>query len=205
MALAIGTVVVSHAALASPKVMAPVGVVVYAEGAQVSQVAAATGASLYAGDTLTTGERGSLRVRFGTSQLMLGPATVVKLAEAPIGVAAVLQMGVVRFASVGSPIEFRVIGAIIDPQQGTAGEIVIVGPSEFKIASTKGNLDVEIDGEVKIVGEGTAYDVTVPPGPDTSHAKHSGRDKKAIWIPISLILLLTGLLLTAATLSCSKL
>ncbi len=188
---------------AGPKIAAPVGVVTAAQGAQVSQITARDGTTLYAGDTLATDPDGSLRVRFGASQLMLGPGTVVKLVDAMHGVTAVLQHGLVRFAQAGSPIELRVLAAIVRPQEGAAGEVVIVGPSEFQIASTKGALDVEIDGVIKTVSESTAYDVTLVPDPD--HANDKGVIKqKALWIPISIVALLTILAVTASTLSRSK-
>ena len=188
---------------AGPKITAPVGVVTAAQGAQVSQITARDGTTLYAGDTLATDAAGSLRVRFGASQLMLGPGTVVKLVDAIHGVAAVLQHGLVRFAESGSPIELRVLAAIVRPQEGAAGEVVIVGPSEFQIASTKGDLDVEIDGVIKTVGESTAYDVTLVPEPDHANDKRVIK-QKALWIPISIVALLTILAVTSSTLSRSK-
>ncbi len=188
---------------AGPKIAAPVGVVTAAQGAQVSQITARDGTTLYAGDTLATDPDGSLRVRFGASQLMLGPGTVVKLVDAMHGVTAVLQHGLVRFAQAGSPIELRVLAAIVRPQEGAAGEVVIVGPSEFQIASTKGALDVEIDGVIKTVSESTAYDVTLVPDPDHANDKRVIK-QKALWIPISIVALLTILAVTASTLSRSK-
>ncbi len=147
--------------LAASTAAAPVGVVMVSQGAQVSQVTAQNGTSLYAGDTLNTDADGSLRVRFGTSQLMLGPATVVKVAENKNGVALVLQHGIVRFSAAGSPMELRALAAIVHPGEDASGQLSIVGPSEFQIGSTKGNLNVDIDGVDKVVSEATAYDVTL--------------------------------------------
>lgn len=48
-------------AFAAPNTTAPVGVVLLGQGAQVSQITAQNGTSLYAGDTLNTDGTGSLR------------------------------------------------------------------------------------------------------------------------------------------------
>jgi len=193
----------ANPALAAAIVSAPVGVVVAVQGATVSQINAQNGSSLYAGDTLSTDATGSLRVRFGTSQLMLGPATVVKLANGTHGVKVVVTHGIVRFSASGSPIELRALAAIIQPGDDASGQVAIVGPSEFQIGSTKGNLNVDIDGEDKVVAESTAYDVTLEPVPGDPQTAGGGR-VKGLWILISLIALITALGLYAALLSCSK-
>ena len=189
---------------AAPKVSAPVGVVVLGQGAQVSHVDAENGTSLYPGDTLSTDNKGSLRVRFGSSQLMLGPATVVTVAQGQHGVTATLQHGTMRFSAASTPIELHALAAIVNPQQDDAsGELVIVNQSEFQIASSKGNLDVDIDGDSRTVAENTAYDVTLEPVPADPQTVGGGR-VKGLWILIALILLITAGGLYAATLSCSK-
>lgn len=192
-----------RAALAAPKIIAPVGVVVFAEGAQVSQVTAQIGASLYAGDTLSTDANGSLRVRFGVSQLVLGPATVVKLQDAPSGIVAVLRHGVVRFNAAGSPIELRVLEAIVRPQTGASCEVIVMGPRELQVGSTKGSVVVEVDGEERVVSESTAYDVTLDSASTDPNDKRI-RKSKVLWVPITIIAMLTAAFATAATLSSSK-
>jgi hypothetical protein len=190
----------ANPAQAATTAAAPVGVVMLGQGALVSQIPAQNGTSLYAGDTLNTDATGSLRVRFGTSQLMLGPATVVKVAEGKNGVALVLQHGIVRFSAAGSPLELRALAAIVQPGDDASGQISIVGPSEFQIGSTKGNLNVDIDGVDKVVAESTAYDVTLEPAPGQPDTVGGGK-VRGLWILISLIALLTALGLWAALLS----
>ena len=187
-------------AFAAPNATAPVGVVLLGQGAQVSQITAQNGTSLYAGDTLNTDGTGSLRVRFGTSQLMLGPATVVKVVDGKNGVALVLQHGVVRFSAAGSPLELRALAAVVQPGEDASGQLSIVGPSEFQIGSTKGSLNVDIDGVDKVVSESTAYDVTLEPQPADPQTVGGGK-VRGLWILISLIALLTALGLYAALLS----
>lgn len=192
---------------ASSKPVAPVGVVVLAQGAQVSHLTAENGTTLYPGDTLSTDDKGMLRVRFGSSQLMMGPLSVVKIAQGPHGVRAILQRGVMRFSAAGSPLELQALAAIVDPQNDSAsGELVVVGPAEFQIASTQGNLDVDIDGEGRTVAESTAYDVTLQPINASATADPQtigGARVRGIWLLIALILLLTAGSLYLATISSS--
>jgi hypothetical protein len=199
-AITLCLVLSANPALAAPNVAAPVGVVMIGQGAQVSQITAQNGSSLYVGDTLTTDANGSMRVRLGASQLMLGPGTVVKLVEAAHGVSLNLQHGVVRFSAAGSPMELRALAAIVHPEEDASGQLSIVGPSEFQIGSTKGNLDVDIDGTDKVVAESTAYDVTLEPVPGDPQTAGGGR-VRGLWLLISLIALLTALGLYAALLS----
>lgn len=198
---------VGCAAGAGPKVTAPVGVVVVAQGAQISQVAAVNGSSLYPGDTLSTDASGSLRVRFGTSQLMLAPSTAVKIQQDEHAIAVILQRGIVRFSTATTVIELEALDHVVVRPQGEAasGEVAVVGANEFQVSCTRGALIVEIDGVQRIVAESTSFDVTLKDALDEDNAKHSGRRKKlGLWIPISAILITTGVGLYLATLSCSK-
>ena len=193
----------SNCVLAAPNVASSLGVIVDSRGAQISQATAKNGSSLYSGDTLSTDADGALRVRFGSSVVLLGPSSVLKIAQGTGGIGAVLQHGVVRFAVADSRLEFHTLAAIIRPEQGASGEMVIAGPSEFKIASIKGNLNVDIDGVDKVVSESTAYDVTLEPMPADPQTVGGGK-VRGLWILISLIALLTALGLYEATLSKSK-
>jgi hypothetical protein len=203
-----GCIALACAASARPGVAAPLGVVVSAQGAQISQVAAANGTSLYAGDTLSTDASGSLHVRFGRSQLVLGPASTAKIAQAEHAVAAILQHGILRFSAAGAGLEFQALDhVVVRAQADTAsGELAVIGPSEFQIACTRGALIVDIDGAQRVVAESTSYDVTLKDAPDyEDNTKHAGRRKKlGVWIPISAILIATGVGLYLAALSCSK-
>jgi hypothetical protein len=175
-----------------------------AQGAQISQVAAVNGTSLYPGDTLSTDATGSLRVRFGTSQLMLGPATAVKIGQAEHAIAANVQRGIIRFAAAGAAIEFQALDHVVVRAQGDAasGEFAVVSSTEFQVACTRGGLIVEIDGVQRIVAAGASFDVTLKDAPDYD-AQHAGHRKKlAVWIAISAILIATGVGLYLANPSC---
>lgn len=198
---------VSSPLASAASVAAPIGVVLFSAGAQISQVDAASGTSLYAGDILSTGASGSLRVRFGKSQVMLGAHSTAKVDRDDTGVAMILQLGTIRFSAAGDPLSIRALdGVIVRPiQNSAAGQLLLIGPAEFQIAATKGSLEVEIDGEKRIVAESTAYDVKLQPLSFDLDTQHAGkRKRKALWIIIPIILISTALGLTLSALSESK-
>lgn len=203
-ALGVFLALIATPALASPKILSPLGIVVFAQNAQISQISARNGTSIYPGDTLSTASDGSLRILFGASQLMLGPGTVVKLLDDMHGAVAVLQHGVVRFSAAGPPIELRVLAAIVRPQAGAAGELIVVGPREFQIGSTKGSLEVDVDGVKRVVTDTSAYDVTLDPDSNCTSGAHDICKHKGLWVPIALVAILTALGLYGVTLSGSK-
>jgi hypothetical protein len=189
----------------APPSNVPLGVVLTSDRAIVSQVPAQPGTSLFDGDALSTDSKGSLRVRLGNSQLLLGANTAVHLHASPGQVHAVLQQGVLRFSVVGQPLTLQALAAIIRPEESSSGEVLIVGPQEFQIGSSKGNLDVDIDGDSRVVSEATAYDVTLVPADADASPQTAGAGRvKGVWILIALILLLTAVGLWLATESCSS-
>ena len=179
----------------------PVGIVMLSNGAQVSQITAQSGTSLYVGDTLTTDLNGSLQVRFGTSQLVLRGQTVVKLSENDSGLTLNLQHGDIEFSETNSPIHLQVCQAAVTPFQNSSGQLRVVAPSEFQIGSTRGTLNVEIGEDTKAVTEGTAYDVSIQEQqPIDQNTKAGGRNSrlKGLWLVIALIVTINAILIAKA-------
>jgi hypothetical protein len=151
------------ASAASAKPDAPLGVVMLGNRANVGRAAASSGTSVYDGDTLSTDETGSLRVRFGGAQIILGESTAVDLHQQDGMVDLILRHGVVRFAGVpGSPIELHVLQAMVRTKSDAAtGQITLLSSREFQVGSEKGDLDVNINGEDQVVSAPHAYDMTI--------------------------------------------
>jgi hypothetical protein len=151
------------ASAASAKPDAPLGVVMLGNRANVGGAAAASGTSVYNGDTLSTDETGSLRVRFGGAQIILGPNTAVDLHQQDGMVDLILRHGVVRFAGIpGSPIELHVLQAMVRTKSDAAtGQVAVLNSREFQVGSEKGDLDVNVNGEDHIVSAPHAYDMTI--------------------------------------------
>jgi hypothetical protein len=146
---------------------APLGVVMLGNRANVGSAAAASGTSVYDGDSLSTDKAGSLRVRFGAAQIMLGPNTAVDLRRQDGMVDLILRHGVVRFAGIqGSPIELHVLQAVVRTKSDAAtGQVVLLSSHEFQVGSEKGELDVDINGEHHVISAPHAYDMTINMAP----------------------------------------
>ena len=196
-----------HARPSSP----PLGIVTSAQRSLVGQVAALDGTSLYDGDTVATESVGAMRLRFGGSQMVLGGDTMVTLNKSAAGVSATLVHGTVRFASVpGSILELHTLKVVVVRAKGdkpATGQLSVVGPNEFSVGSTKGDLVVSVNGNEREVNESTAYRVTVEdadagaaPGIGTLAAGRSA----GLWIAIAAVAAGTTVALILAFMSPSK-
>jgi len=148
----------SGLALASPEL--PLGSIVLADRAYLGSNLASAGATVFAGDQLSTDEGGALRVRLGNGQLYL-PAKSVAALEAPAGsIAAKLLRGTVGFSSSGeSAIVVRASEVLIRPKtvEPTHGQVQLVGPREMIISSYRGSLEVLVGSETYLVAPNTGY------------------------------------------------
>lgn len=144
----------------------PLGLVIQAEHAQLADAAAASGSTVYAGDSLGTDIGGSLRMRIGAAQLYLLSTSAATLAEASTGVTATLVRGTAGFSSPsGAGIELRTELATIRAKaaQPTHARVTVVSPNELLISSYRGPLAVETDGETYTVAEGSTYRLVADP------------------------------------------
>ncbi len=138
------------------------GVVIQAQRAQLDDVAAVNGATVYASDSLATDIGGSLRVSAGAAQLYLLSSSSATLNDASSGVSATLAKGTAGFSTnSGSAIEVRTPHAVIRTKtpQPTHARVTITGPNELMVTSFRGPLEVDADGEVYSIAEGHTYRV----------------------------------------------
>jgi hypothetical protein len=195
---------------ASP--VAPMGVVVGTQGpANVGRLAALDGTSIFDGDILTTGATGALRIRIGDGQLMLAGNTSVAIHKTDAGVNATLLSGAVRFALVpGSSFEVRTLNTVVVTAKDgkpASGQLSVISPTVFQVGSSKGDLDVSVNGIDSTVAESKAYQVNLD---DDAQAGGSGRSprgagrSKGLWMIITAVIAGTGVGLWFAFQSPSK-
>jgi len=141
----------------------PLGVVLQADRAHVGAGEAQSGASVFAGDILSTDQTGTLRARLGAAQVALLPNTTTAMGLTAAGTSAVLERGTLIFSSAAvNAIEVRASEARIRPKTSQAlAQVTLVGPLEFLVTSQKGELEVIIGSEVHTVAEATSYRVLV--------------------------------------------
>ncbi len=167
--------VVSVALLAAPLwgvPATPLGVVTVAERAQIGSVPAATGATVFDGDTLSTDSVGILRVRAGAAQFQLFPSSTAAVTQTSTGVRATLCQGTVAFSAANAgAIEIQASEARIRPQGNvqTQGQVTLANPKELLVTAKGGALEITIGDETQIVPEATSYRVLIdsldPPEP----------------------------------------
>jgi hypothetical protein len=182
-------------AIAGPS--APMGIVTSAQRAVVGHVNAVDGTSLYDGDILKTEPTGALRLQFGGSQMVLTGGTAVSLNKTDAGVTATLLTGSIRFASVpGSLLEVRTLKAVVIHSKGdqpAVGELSVTGPASFQIGSTKGALDVSVNGVDHTVDASTAYNVSLDGAADNGgngggqSSPRAAGTSGGIWIAVAAI------------------
>jgi len=158
------------------------GVVVASEAANVGDVAAAVGATVFAGDLLSTRESGGLRLRAGTAQLYLLAESDATLREDSGTLDVTLRRGAVRFSSSQEfPLAVRAANALIRPAttQPTHSQVMLAGPNELVVSNFRGALEVVVGNSVYPVPEGTTYRVMLesqePQGPTGAGAPAARR------------------------------
>ncbi len=161
------------------------GLVVQAEGAQISSSQAAPGTSVYDGERIATDAAGSLRVRLGSSQLYLPSGSAATLRHQDSLTKAFVDRGtVVLSAAAGDPIEIRASLAHIVPRAGNKAvtQVTLLGPYEVLVGSQQGELDVTIGEETRTIPEGSAYRIEMDPeeqGPQGVGTKQDKKPRKA--------------------------
>ncbi len=205
--IALAITFASIPALSAPS--ASLGVVTGAERANVAQVAAVDGTSVYDGDILSTDPTGALRLRMGSSQLVLAGNTAVMLHKTEAGGYATLLRGMVRFSIVpGSPMEVHALDSIVVRGKGDSaaiGQLTLESPKLFEVGSSKGDLAVTVDGTEHDVAESQAYRVSLEDSDNGGATNPAGRRGAFwIWFPIALIAAGTTIGLVLAFMSPSK-
>lgn len=162
------------------------GNVLFAQNARLGGVAAAVGATVFAGDRISTETGGSIRVRIGTGQLYMPASSTITLEEYPAGVSATLTKGTVGFgAQEEALIVVKASEALIRPKtsQPTHGQVELVGPKELLVSSYRGALEVVVGTEVNTVPEATSYRVmleTEPQDPQGTGATTAKRNRAVL-------------------------
>jgi hypothetical protein len=152
---------------AAPAGSAPLGIVMQANSAQVSSDTVTSGATVFDGDSLSTGAGGALQVRFGNSQAYLLPNSSVSVHQGAAGFGGTLNGGTVVLSSTGAD-GFNLLadGATLRPAgtQPTTAQITMVNSHELNLVSQKGALEISMDGQTQTVPEGSSYRMVVEPG-----------------------------------------
>lgn len=187
---------------------APLGVVLSADNANVGAGVTTSGATIYDGDRLQTPANSSLRVRFGSGQMVLRQNTLADVHAFPNGFSASLAAGTVVVSSAeGQTFEVLTDGATIRPAnaQPTSGQISRISATEVILTSTRGTLQVTMGDEVKTLEAGSSYKMEVEsedPGPwPNPQNPHPTARNHFLWIAIPIAAAVTGIVIWRALVS----
>lgn len=155
---------------AMPSASKPLGQVLQAERAHVGTAIATAGATIFAGDRLSTDERGRLQVGMSGAQLyLLGDSTAALELSGEGAAAATLARGTVLFSSArAGGMELHVATAQIRAvgEGATIGQVTVVGPKELLVLCKRGALEFAVGAEAERIAEGASYRVLLdPPDP----------------------------------------
>ncbi len=155
----------------------PLGIVIQAQDAHLSNANAAIGATVYPGDALATERDGTLRLRVGPGQLYLAPSSSASLTQNEKVTRVTVASGTVGFVSVTSAdIELQTPIALVRPANGqrAQGQVTVTGPNHMIVSAYSGALLVERNGESRIVEAGKSYNVSFDPNATPSAQQPAG-------------------------------
>jgi hypothetical protein len=200
----------SASLVAAPVCAAPpssLGIVVYADRAQVGAAQASVGATVFSGDRLSTEQSGGVQVRASAARLLLSGASSVTFSQDDVTPAATLTAGSATFSTANSKaFALHVASAVIRPNsdQPTIGQVTVLNPKELIVRSTRGSLSIAVEDDVREIPEGAAYRVVLDPnaadpqGPRGAGSKGYGRPpikaakSRFIWFAVGVTAVVTA-------------
>jgi len=168
------------------------GVVTQSSDAHVGESKLTPGATIFDGDSLSTGESGGIGIRGSASRLYVPSQSSVTLHSAVPAAIANLNAGTVVFsAAKASTIQIVALDARICPAADgpTVAQISVVGPKLLEIFAKRGALQFSYRGESEAIPEGSHIRVVLdppddpqPPAPFPRQSKKTGRRHRGFLI-----------------------
>ena len=152
--------------------------VVQAREASIDNSSLAVGTTVYPGDTIQTDEGGSLRLKFGATQLYLLSASAATFSQRGEIIRATVGKGTVGFTSTDSSnMELEIPQGILRAEKGESayGQVTILSPLEVVISSYRGTLVLDNEGELHAIPAGKTYRVDIDLEPAAQPAAADGR------------------------------
>jgi hypothetical protein len=160
----------------------PLGLITQAQAAHLGTATVVIGTSVYTGDTLTTDEGGTVRLRIGGSQVYLLASSSATLSANSSAVNASVDRGTVGFSSNGADqIALEIPEGILRAANGQPayGQVTILSPLEVIISAYRGTLVLDNDGELHEIPAGKSYRVTMDLEPASQPQAPAGAETGA--------------------------
>jgi hypothetical protein len=147
----------------SPPQTPALGLVAKVSGGQIGNAAASEGSSIYSGDYLSTSDNGSLLVRVGPLSLELQGSTGLHIYRAPYGAIVELDRGTVLYTTPGGQQNLVIVASDVrvTPSLSNSdfGRVSMDDPCNITVYSQRGEVNVQVGSENRLVEQGKAYRV----------------------------------------------
>jgi hypothetical protein len=142
---------------------AALGLVANSAGGKIGDATAAEGSSIYSGDYLSTPDDGSLLVRIGALSLELHGSTGVHIYRAPYGAVVELNRGTVVYTTPGNGQNLVIVASDVRvtpiATSSDLGRVTQDDPCNVTVYSERGQVNVQVGSENKLVDPNKAYRV----------------------------------------------
>jgi len=189
----------------------PVGTVLTAQNAFVGPASAGVGTTLYSGDSISTDWAGSVQISAKAARFFLTEVSAAVLSNTDGVLSARLVKGTAKFSTANAR-AFTLFAskAAIRPNTDapTIAQVTYVNEKELLVLAQRGALAVTVDGETKIIPEGSGYQVLLEPAANMA-AGQGGPPLKAgrstfVLVAIGVVAVITGLAVSEALESPSR-
>ncbi|MGB7845571.1 MAG: hypothetical protein WBL63_08145 [Candidatus Acidiferrum sp.] len=147
----------------SPGQNPALGLVAKSERASIGNAAANEGSSVYSGDYLSTEDNGSLLVRVGALALELESSSAAHIYRTPYGAIVELDRGAAIYTTPGTLRNLVIVASDVRLTPALSisdlGRVSIDDPCNVTVHNQRGQVNVQVGSENRVVEEGKAYRV----------------------------------------------
>lgn len=147
----------------TPPANPALGLVAKSVSGHIGDAAVSEGDTVYSGDYLSTEDSGSLLVRVGALSLELQASSAAHIYRAPYGAVVELNRGAVVYTTPGNQENIVIVASDVrvTPVLALAdlGRVSMENPCEITVYSQRGQVNVQVGSESRLIEETKAYRV----------------------------------------------
>jgi len=142
------------------------GTVVASEGASVGGSGAPVGTTIFAGDKLSTADKGSMQLRAGAARFQLSASSMATVGEAGGTPQATLLQGTATFSTANAR-AFALSASIATirakSDEPTIGQVTVLGEKQLLVKCARGALTITVGDDSRVIPAGSAYRIVLDP------------------------------------------
>jgi len=140
------------------------GTIVASDGASVGGSGAPVGTTIFAGDKLSTADKGSMQLRAGAARFQLSASSMATVGEAGGMPQVTLLQGSATFSTANArAFALSASTAMIRPKsdEPTIGEVTVLGEKQLLVKCARGALTITVGDDTRVIPEGSAYRIVL--------------------------------------------